>query len=114
VEVNVQRLGNRLAANESGYPREIATGNSGSVIALRVTGIVAEHSDWPILVPKRKLCQLGINNPFRLGAQLGFLGGRVADSANLPVRPMDAAVGGNFLHRGSAPTIVRGRLRGCD
>src|ERR1019366_1800887 len=116
VEVNVQGLGNRLAADESGDSGKIWAGNAGAIIALRMTGIIAEHRDRPTLIPERQQRHLGIDDSFRLGSKGGVFRGGEANRANLTVWPEYAAVGRNLFHRGDAPAVVRGRLcrRDCN
>ena len=114
VEVDVQGLGDRLAADEAGDPGEVGAGDARSVVALRMAGVIAEHRDRPVSVPEREQRYLRVDDAFGLGAQLGVLGRGVADRADLAVRPEDAAVGRDFLHHGDAPAVVRGRLGGCE
>ena len=114
VEVDVQGLGDRLAADEPGDAGEVGAGDAGPVIALRVAGVVAEHRDRPVPVPEREQRHLRVDDALRLGPEGGVLGRGVADRADLAVRPEDAAVGRDLLHLGDAPAVVRGRLCGRD
>ena len=69
VEVNVEHVGHVLAPDDSGDAGKVRTGNTGAIIALRMTGVVGEHRNGLVFVPKRKRTQLTIDDPLRLGPQ---------------------------------------------
>ena len=106
-EMNVQGRGHGQLAEETGQARKVGIGQAGSVIALRVRGVVAQDDYGPLTVPKADEGKDWVNGALRFSANRRVLGRRPAGGPDFAVRPQDAPVGGDLLHASLAQAQVR-------
>ena len=109
IEVNVKRFGHGLSSKESGDARKVGTGDSHSIVTLRVRGVVSQNRDGRFAVPEREGREFRIDHPLGFGTKGGVLRRGVTGGPHFAVRTENTPIGRHSLHPGHADPRMRHR-----